>query len=114
LRHYLLREHLGTGANADYCGATKLDAAFLSRFPTRLRWDIDKSFEVSIAGNEAWAQRVQAARARAQAAGLKVLIDVRMTIAGAALIACSLSEQEAAEATYLANVTADQRRMIEA
>jgi hypothetical protein len=104
----------GNGGSADYCGATKLDAAFLSRFPARLAWQIDKSFEVSIAGNEAWAQRVQAARARAQAAGLKVLIDVRMTIAGAALIASGLSEQEAAEATYLANVTADQRRMIEA
>jgi hypothetical protein len=104
----------GNGASADYCGATKLDAAFLSRFPTRLSWNIDKSFEVSIAGNETWAQRVQAARARAQAAGLKVMIDVRMTLAGAALIACGLSEQEAAEATYLANITADQRRMIEA
>jgi hypothetical protein len=30
------------------------------------------------------------------------------------LIAAGLSEQEAAEATYLANVTPDQRRMIEA
>jgi len=40
------------GASADYCGATKLDAAFLSRFPARLSWNIDKSFEVSIAGNE--------------------------------------------------------------
>jgi hypothetical protein len=104
----------GSGANADYCGATKLDAAFLSRFPARLPWNIDKSFEVSIAGNEMWAQRVQGARARAQAAGLKVMIDVRVTLAGAALIAAGLSEQEAAEATYLANVTADQRRMIEA
>jgi hypothetical protein len=104
----------GNGANADYCGATKLDAAFLSRFPARLSWNIDKSFEVSIAGNETWAQRVQAARARAQAAGLKVMIDVRMTLAGAALIASGLSEQEAAETTYLANITADQRRMIEA
>jgi hypothetical protein len=69
---------------------------------------------VSIAGNETWVQRVQAARARAQAAGLKVMIDVRMTLAGAALIASGLSEQEAAEATYLANINADQRRMIEA
>jgi hypothetical protein len=42
------------------------------------------------------------------------MIDVRMTLAGAALIASGLSEQEAAEATYLANVTGDQRRMIEA
>ncbi len=104
----------GTGANADYCGATKLDAAFLSRFPARLSWNIDKAFEVAIAGNESWAQRVQAARARAQAAGLKVMIDVRMTLAGAALIACGLSAEEAAEATYLANITLEQRRMIEA
>jgi AAA domain (dynein-related subfamily) len=104
----------GNGANADYCGATKLDAAFLSRFPARLSWNIDKAFEMSIAGNEAWAQRVQAARAQAQTAGLKVMIDVRMTLAGAALIAFGLSEQEAAEATYLANITPEQRRMIEA
>ena len=103
----------GNGANADYCGATKLDAAFMSRFPARLSWNIDKAFEMSIAGNEGWAQRVQAARAKAQSAGLKVMIDVRMTLAGAALIASGLSEQEAAEATYLANVTSDQRRMIE-
>ncbi len=104
----------GNGANADYCGATKLDAAFLSRFPARLSWNIDPAFEVSIAGNEAWARRVQAARAKAQAAGLKVMIDVRMTLAGAALIAAGLSEQEAAEATYLTNATPEQRRMIEA
>lgn len=104
----------GNGANADYCGATKLDAAFMSRFPARLSWNIDKAFEMSIAGNETWAQRVQLARAKAQAAGLKVMIDVRMTLAGAALIASGLSEQEAAETTFLANITPDQRRMIEA
>ena len=73
----------GNGANADYCGATKLDAAFMSRFPARLSWNIDKAFEMSIAGNETWARRVQTARAKAQEAGLKVMIDVRMTLAGA-------------------------------
>jgi hypothetical protein len=103
----------GNGANADYCGATKLDAAFLSRFPARLSWNIDKAFEVAIAGNAAWAQRVQAARQKALAAGLKVMIDVRTTLAGAALIAAGMSEQEAADATYLANVTPDQRSMID-
>ena len=86
----------------------------MSRFPARLSWNIDKTFEMAIAGNESWAKRVQDARARAQAAGLKVMIDVRMTLAGAALIASGLSEQEAAEATYLANITLEQRRMIEA
>jgi cobaltochelatase CobS len=103
----------GNGGNADYCGATKLDAAFMSRFPARLAWNIDKAFEISISGNEAWARRVQTARGKAQAAGLKILIDVRMTLGGAALIAAGLPEQDAANATYLANVTPDQRRMIE-
>jgi hypothetical protein len=79
-----------------------------------LSWNIDQTFEAAISGNESWARRVQAARARAQAAGLKVMIDVRMTQSGAALIAAGMSEQEAADATYLANVTADQRPMIEA
>jgi hypothetical protein len=69
---------------------------------------------MAIAGNEAWARRVQAAREKALAAGLKVMIDVRTTLAGAALIAAGMSEEEAAEATYLANVTPDQRSMIEA
>jgi hypothetical protein len=103
----------GSGANADYCGATKLDAAFLSRFPARLEWNIDAAFEVSLAGNDAWARRVREARTRARAAGLKIMIDVRTTLGGAALIAAGLTEEEAAEATYLANVTPDQRRMLE-
>jgi hypothetical protein len=104
----------GNGASSDYCGATKLDAAFLSRFPARLSWNIDPVFETAVSGNENWARRVQMAREKARAAGLKVMIDVRMTLGGAALIAAGLSEDEAAEATYLANITPDQRRMIEA
>ena len=41
------------------------------------------------------------------------MIDVRMTLSGAAWIAAGLPQQQAAEATYLTNITADQRRMIE-
>lgn len=102
----------GGGGTADYCGATKLDAAFLSRFPARLAWDIDKALETTISGNAAWCARVQEARAKAQAAGLKVMIDVRMTLAGAALIAAGLTMDEASEATYLANLTPAQRKLV--
>jgi hypothetical protein len=52
-------------------------------YPIRLRCPAGEAFEVSMAGNDAWAQRVQGAPARAQAAGLKDIIDVRMTLAGA-------------------------------
>jgi cobaltochelatase CobS len=102
----------GLGADANYSGATKLDAAFLSRFPVRINWDIDSALESKIVGNEDWLNRVRAARAKARAAGLKVLIDTRAAQAGAALVAAGYSHDEAAEMTYLANLKPDQRRQV--
>ena len=104
----------GLGATADYVGRSKIDAAFLSRFPVRIGWDYDEKLERAICGDEDFARRVQVARARARAAGLKVLIDPRASIAGAAMIAAGFTPSEAAELTYLANLTADQRRSVEA
>jgi len=103
----------GLGATADYVGRSKIDAAFMSRFPVRVAWDYDNALEVAISGNASFARRVIAARERARAAGLKVLIDPRASQAGAALIANGLTEAEAAEATYLANLTTDQRHIVE-
>lgn len=103
----------GLGATAEYVGRAKIDAAFLSRFPVRIAWDYDAALEVAISGNERFARRVIAARERARAAGLKVLIDPRASQAGAALIAAGMTEDEAASLTYLANVSKDQRKMLE-
>ena len=103
----------GMGATAEYNGRAKLDAAFLSRFPVRIAWDYDEALEIAISGNEAFARRVIRARGKAKACGLKVLIDPRQSQAGGALIAAGFTEQEAAEMTYLATLTPDQRRMIE-
>ena len=103
----------GLGANADYCGRTKLDGAFLDRFAYRLPWNVDEVFEREISGNANWTRRVQRARAKAKAASLKVLITPRASIAGAALIANGFSEQRAAELTYLANLNDAQRKQIE-
>jgi cobaltochelatase CobS len=103
----------GLGATADYVGRSKIDAAFLSRFPVRLPWDYDAALEVAISGNADFARRVQAARERARAAGLKVLIDPRATMAGAALIAAGLTHDEAASLTYLANLSPDQKKLVE-
>ena len=102
----------GLGATADYVGRSKIDAAFLSRFPVRLNWQYDTALEIAINGNPDFARRVQAARERARAAGLKVLIDPRATIAGAALIAGGFTHDEAAALTYLANLSDDQKRLV--
>lgn len=103
----------GLGATAEYVGRGKIDAAFLSRFPVRLAWDYDVAMEQAVFGDRAFAERVQAARARAKAAGLKVLIDPRATEAGAALIAAGFTGDEAAALTYLANLSPEQRKIVE-
>jgi hypothetical protein len=102
----------GHGADGQYSGATKLDAAFLSRFPVRIGWDIDAKLEEKLVGASPWLQRLRADREKARAAGLKVLIDVRAGLAGAALLAAGYSVQEAAEMTYLAALKPDQRRLL--
>lgn len=103
----------GLGATAEYVGRAKIDAAFLSRFPVRIGWEYDTALEIAISGNEQFARRVIAARERARAAGLKVLIDPRASQAGAALIAAGMKADEAAEFTYLANLSKDQRKIVE-
>lgn len=103
----------GLGATAEYVGRSKIDAAFLDRFGVRFHWDYDAALETAISGNEGFARRVILARERARAAGLKVLITPRASQAGAALIAAGMTTDEAAELTYLANLTADQRRIVE-
>lgn len=104
----------GQGATAEYVGRNKLDAAFLNRFPVKLTWDYDEALEAAISGDPSWAAHIFKARAKAQAKGIKVLITPRHTQAGAALIANGFTQQEAAQMTYLADMTADQAKMMEA
>lgn len=103
----------GLGATADYVGRSKLDAAFLSRFPIRLYWDYDEKLEQDICGNADWAKRVQKARHAAKKAGIKVIICPRISIAGAALLKAGMSADKVAKITYLANLTPEQRTIIE-
>jgi len=103
----------GAGGTAEYVGRNRLDQAFLSRFPVRIEWNPDPALEVAISGNPEFGRRVQAARERARSAGLKHLIDARQMQAGAALIAAGFTSDEAADLTYLAGLSKEQRRMIE-
>jgi hypothetical protein len=103
----------GMGATNEYIGRNKLDAAFLSRFPAKLTWNIDPALEQAFCGNVRFAERVQRARARAKSAGLKLGIDTRHTAAGAAFIAGGFTEDEAADMTYLAGLSDEQRKIVE-
>jgi hypothetical protein len=103
----------GQGPDAQYIGRTRLDGAFLSRFPVKLSWTYDLKLEQNICGNVAWAKRVQKARKAAEKAGLKIIIDPRHSMAGAALIAAGMEADEVAGLTYLAGLTAGQVQILE-
>jgi cobaltochelatase CobS len=98
----------GQGATVDYVGRSKIDAAFLSRFPILISWGYDEELEQAFSGNKEFAMTVQAARAKAKALGIKALITPRHTAAGAALIAMGATAKEAALATYLSALSAEQ------
>lgn len=102
----------GMGATAEYVGRAKLDAAFLSRFPVRITWNYDDRLEQDICGNVDFARMVQKARAAAANIGLKVLITPRDSMAGAALVANGFTLIEAAEMTYLASLSNEQKEML--
>jgi hypothetical protein len=102
----------GAGATAEFVGRNRLDAAFLSRFAAKLAWGYDEKLESAICGNADWAAQVQRARKKAATQGLKIIIDPRVSMAGAAMIAAGFTAQEAASLTYLAGLTDAQVSML--
>lgn len=104
----------GSGATADYIGRNKLDGAFMQRFPVKLAWDYDWKLVDKFSGNPDFSARVRRANKAAEKAGLKVLITPAHAKAGAALIAAGFTEDDAASMTYLADLTKEQRDMVEA
>jgi hypothetical protein len=78
-----------------------------------LDWTYDEALESALAGNAVWSGRVQSARRRAAAAGLKVLITPRASIRGAALIRQGLDADAVARMTYLRGLTAAQICQVE-
>lgn len=109
------REHIaiangntwGGGASADYCGRSKLGAAFLSRFPNRLPWDYDEAFERAISGHPDRARFIQGVRNNARMSGVKLIITPRDTQAYCKKRAAGFSHLEACETSFLAQLTKD-------
>lgn len=103
----------GLGPTAEFVGRNRLDAAFRSRFPIKLSWGYDTALERALAQDDAWCDRVFAARRAADKNGIKTLIDPRITIAGAAMIRCGFTSDEAAANTYLADLAPAQAAIVE-
>lgn len=88
----------GLGANAEYVGRIRQDAAFLDRF-VKLDWPYDEKLETALCPNPRWARHVQKTRANVAAKGIKAVISPRATYDGAALLAAGLDWDEVEAAT---------------
>lgn len=102
----------GLGANSDYVGRAKLDAASLDRFRPKIDWPIDEDMEMAISKNKQWCQKVQQYRARAATMGLKIIISPRATFDGEGLLAMGLSENEVLELSIFSGLSEAQKRSL--
>jgi MoxR-like ATPase len=103
----------GRGADRLYVGANQLDAATLDRFVS-LSWDYDEALERAIAGDDAWAAYVQAARAAAANLKVRHVISPRASMAGANLRRAGIAFDAVAEACIWKGLDMDQRTRITA
>lgn len=102
----------GSGPTAEYIGRNRIDAAFLSRFAVKLPWEYDHDLERRMCGNEGWAGLVQLVRAKVAERGLKVLIDPRHSVEGAALLAAGFTTDETMDLTVFAGLDPDTRNLL--
>jgi MoxR-like ATPase len=99
----------GLGADADYCGRNKLDAASLDRCGARIDWGYDEAFERKIVtaryGKDAdkVVTASQKIRARIQEHGIRVVWGPRQTLGLAARTAIGMTLKEALELSALAS-----------
>lgn len=108
----------GTGADATYVGANKLDGATLARFPVRLWADYDLALEtrlgLAVGGTEQSVKRCQAVRAKLAGSGIHVAWTPRDTMAHCRMIAAGMGIDEAFNVSVLATLRPEQRAKVQA
>ena len=104
----------GYGGDHKYVGRNPLDAAFLSRFATKIAWDYYEDMERALSGNLAWAERVIKVRHAAVAQGLQAIICPRKTYVGAAYLAGGMDQATVEEIVLFAGIKKEQLAALKA
>jgi hypothetical protein len=108
----------GLGATGDYVGRTRLDAASLDRFQPKINWPYDEKMERAIAeqmdgtNGLLWNETVVAARQKAVAQGLKIIISPRATFNGISLLKQGFDWNEVIDMTIAAGISPEQKKAI--
>jgi hypothetical protein len=124
--HYIMgtANTWGMGANAEYCGALKQDAAVLGRFPMRIHWDYDEAFELGLLAAHADMHKDSNEVAEAFAKCMRVrknllkhgIRSVNWTPRDTMALGCNLANEDtleqALEYSVLASLTPQQREKV--
>lgn len=103
---------IGAGASMQYVGRNPIDKATIDRFAF-IHWGYDETLEITLSGNEAFAKRVQAIRAKAEKLNMNCIISPRGSIKGAKLIASGMSEKRVLEMLIFDKMNAAERSQLE-
>ena len=103
----------GHGADDTYNGREPLDGASLTRF-VMIEWGYDEALERQMVPAEhvSWAERVQALRKAARAAGESLLITPRATLAGARLLSVGMPVDKVERMTIWKGCPDDTRQAV--
>lgn len=101
----------GTGANAEYVGRNKIDAATLDRFMF-MEIPYDEQLEMVLAENKTWCEKVQKFRKNADKKKVKCVISPRATFHGEALLATGMNEIDVVRGVIYKNLSEDEIKLI--
>lgn len=101
----------GHGANSEYVGRNKIDAATLDRFAF-IDFPYDEKFEMAIAPNKEWCKRVQRIRKEVTVKKIRTVVSPRATLMGAKLLSQGMSEENVMELLIYKGLNQTERDLI--
>lgn len=101
----------GHGANSEYVGRNKIDAATLDRF-VFIHFDYDEDFETQLSTNKEWAKKIQILRKIANDKKIKTIISPRATFNGEKLLQVGMSEEQVLQLTVFKGLHDDEVKML--
>lgn len=101
----------GHGANSEYVGRNKIDAATLDRFAF-IDFPYDEDLEYALATDKNWCKKVQAFRKKVEQKKIRTIVSPRATIIGGQLLSNGVSEKDVMELLIFKGLNNEERNLL--
>lgn len=101
----------GHGANSEYVGRNKIDAATLDRFAF-IDFPYDEDLEYALASNKDWCKKVQAFRRKVEQKRIRTIVSPRATIIGGQLLSNGVTEKDVMELLIYKGLNQEERNLL--